>query len=265
MRFVVLGTGLVGSALVEHLAARGPPHVVLDHAALSAGGGLARAATAVLRRGDIVLNAAALTNVDACEDRIDEAMEVNGREPGRLAAACVERGATLVHVSTDSVLDVTNVYAKSKALGESLVEKAAGDAALIVRISTVFAPHPRRRDFVRFVVETLREKREVAAVTDMVGSPTYAHDAARALVAAAEGGARGTHAFVNEPSLSRYEFALRIQEVWGAPGVVKPVQMDEMKFKAPRPRDTSMRSTLDAYAKPMTLGACLADYRARWS
>lgn len=264
-RVVVLGTGLLGSALVEHLAARGTPHVALDHAALDAGGGIARAAASVMREGDLVVNAAAMTGVDACEDRRDEAMRVNGTEPGALAAACVERGAQLVHVSTDSVLDVTNVYAESKALGERLVREAAGDAALIVRVSTVFAPHPRRSDFVRFVVETLRAKGEVSAATDMVSSPTYAIDAARAILAAADGGARGTHAFVNEPSIARDAYARRIQATWGAPGVVRGVPMDSFKFKARRPRDTSMRSTLDAWHEPMTLQQCLDDYRARWS
>lgn len=286
MRYLLLGTGLLGSALAGQLATRGTPFVALDHAAIDAGGGIAKAASAHVRRGDVVVNAAALTAVDACEDREAEAMEVNGEEPGRLARACLDRGALLVHISTDTVLDVTNVYAKSKALGEQRVREVAGDAALVVRVSTVFGPHSKKVDFVRFVLNTLRKGEEVKAVTDMICSPTYTHDAARAIVAAAEGGAaatagsddldapdapagasraRGVHAFVNEPSMSRYAFALAIQQTWAQPGVVRGVPMSEIPFKAKRPKDTTMRSTLDRWHRPMPLADCLRDYRALWS
>lgn len=264
MRYVILGTGLLGSALAGHLTARGTPFVALDHAAIDAGGGIAKAASAHVARGDVVVNAAALTAVDACEEREAEAMEVNGEEPGRLARACLDRGALLVHVSTDTVLDVTNVYAKSKALGEQRVREAAGGEALVVRVSTVFGPHAKKVDFVRFVLNTLRKGEEVKAVTDMICSPTYTLDAAPALVAAAEGGARGVHAFVNEPSMSRHAFALAIQRAWNEPGLVRGVPMSEIPFKAKRPKDTTMHATLDRWHKPMALDACLADYRARW-
>lgn len=262
-RFVILGDGLLGAAVAEHLARRGTPHVVLDHAAVDAAGSITQAAAPHTAAGDVVVNAAAMTNLDECEVRASEAMEVNGHEPGRLAALCVRRGATLVHVSTDTVLDVTNVYAKSKALAERVVTEAAGDRALIVRVSTLFAPHPRRTDFVRFVLKSLHEKGEVKAAVDMICSPTYAVDAARAMVAAVHGGARGTHQFVNEPRISRFDFALWIQRSWGAPGVVHRVRLDDLPLKAPRARDTSMRSTLDAWHAPLGLDACFHDYRAR--
>lgn len=261
MRLVVLGTGLLGSALLRER----PDARVLDHAAFDAAGGISRAAANVVRRDDLVVNAAAMTNLDRCEARPEEANEVNGEEPGRLARLCHERGALLAHVSTDGVLDPVNVYSRSKVLGEKRVlDEASGDA-LIVRISTVFGPHEKRDDFVRFVVRTLREGKEVRAISDMICSPTYTLDAARAILSAAEGGARGVHAFVNEPSISRYDFARAIAQAWGVEGAIRPVRMDEFTgFKAPRPRDTSMQATLDRWHKPMRLGACLADYRARW-
>lgn len=261
MRCVVLGSGLLGSALrVERPDAR-----VLDHAAFDAAGGIARAADRLVERGDLVVNAAAMTNLDRCEERPAEAMEVNGEEPGRLARLCKERGAVLVQVSTDGVLDPVNVYSQSKVLGEARTLQEGGDDALIVRISTVFGPHEKRDDFVRFVVRTLREGKEVRAIPDMICSPTYTRDAARAILAAAEGGARGVHAFVNEPRMSRYDFARAIAAAWGVAGTIRPVRMDEFTgFKAKRPRDTSMHATLDRWHKPMPLSDCLRDYRALW-
>lgn len=265
VRYIILGTGLVGHALEALIAQRGVPMKSFAHREFDEGGGISKTVMPHIAPGDIVVNAAALTAVDACEDRVEEAMEVNGEEPGRLAHLCLERGARLVHISTDTVLDITNVYAKSKALGEQRVREAAGDDALILRISTVFGPHPRKVDFVRFVIGTLRKGEDVRAITDMICSPTYTLDAARAIVAAAEGGARGTHAFVNEPSISRHEFALRIQSKWGAPGTVRGVPMSDFTFKARRPKDTTMHATVGAWHEPMSLEACLADYRTRWA
>jgi dTDP-4-dehydrorhamnose reductase len=260
MRYVILGTGLLGWNLARHLDERGIPHVALDHRAIDAAGGLAPAARASLRPGDVLVNAAALTTVDACEDREEEAMRVNGEAPGELA----ELGARFVHVSTDAVLDVTNVYAKSKALGEARVREAAGDDALIVRVSTSFGPHPTRADFAQWLARTLREKGRADVLVDMISSPTYTPDAARAIVAAVAGGARGTHQLVNHPGLSRCDFARLVQKEWGLPGEIRAVRMDEFRgFRARRPRDTSMRSTMDAWHAPMPLDACLRDYRER--
>lgn len=260
-RLVLLGTGLFGSALLRER----PDARVLDHAAFDAAGGISRAAAAIVQRNDLVVNAAAMTNLDRCEEREAEAMEVNGEEPGRLARLCRERGALLAHVSTDGVLDPVNVYSRSKVLGEERVVQEGRGEALVVRISTVFGPHEKRDDFVRFVVRTLREGKDVRAISDMICSPTYTLDAARAILAAAEGGARGVHAFVNEPSMSRYDFARAIADAWGVDGTIHPVRMDDFAgFKAKRPRDTTMHATLDRWHKPMPLAACLADYRAIW-
>jgi len=265
VRVVVLGTGLLGDALLKELAHRGHPHASLDHAAFDATGSISKAAARLVQRGDLVINAAAMTNLDACEERRAEAMEVNGEEPGRLATLARERGAKLLHVSTDNVLDVVNVYAEAKALGEKRVREALGDEALIVRVSTVFGPHPRRVDFVRFVVSALREKGEVTAITDMLSSPTYTPDAARALLAAGLGGAKGTHAFVNEPCISRYDWALDIQRAWGAPGVVKGAKMDDFKgWKARRPKGAILHPTLGAWHEPMPLAECMREYKALW-
>lgn len=263
-RFVILGTGLLGWSLARRLSEAATPHLALGHEEIDAAGGLAQAARRNLREGDVLVNAAALTNVDACEDREEEAMRVNGEAPGELARVCRAAGARLVHASTDAVLDVTNVYARSKALGEARVREAAGDDALIVRVSTTFAPHPARADFVRWLLRTLREKGRADVLVDMVSSPTYGPDAAQAIVAAAQKGAGGTHQFTNHPGLSRYEFARMIQAEWGVPGEIRPARMDEFKgFRARRPRDTSMRSTMDRYHKSMPLDACLRDDHMR--
>lgn len=263
MRFVVLGNGLLGWNLARVLEERRHPSVVLTRAEVDLVGNFAAPLRVALSPGDVLVNAAGLTNVDACEDRVEEAMRVNGEAPGIMARTAVERGARFVHVSSDAVLDVTNAYAESKVRGEAAVRGALGSDALIFRISTTFGPHPTRRDFVQWVLGMLGKGEPFTVLSDFVSSPGYAPDAARAIVALVAAGATGVQQFANHPGLSRYDLALAVQRAWGLPGTIRPGKMDEFKgFRARRPKEVRMASTVGPYYTPMELGACLADYRS---
>ncbi|HII79588.1 MAG TPA: NAD(P)-dependent oxidoreductase, partial [Methanosarcina sp.] len=102
---------------------------------------------------DVVINAAAYTNVDGCEDNKELAFQVNGYGPGYIAEACARAGAKLVHFSTDYVFDGSkkeyvesdipdpiNVYGDSKLLGEKKIIENMDDYR-IVRISWLFGIH----------------------------------------------------------------------------------------------------------------------------
>src|SRR4029077_6248609 len=100
---------------------------------------------------DVLINAAAFTNVDLCETERDRAFTINGEAPGIVAEICRERGAKLIHFSTDYVFDgekrapyteedeakPINVYGESKLAGEKNVLAADG-GHLVVRVSWVF-------------------------------------------------------------------------------------------------------------------------------
>lgn len=159
-------------------------------------GDLSRPASAadIVRRGKpaVVINCAAMTNVDACETDREPARIVNAEAPGALAAACNESGARLVHISTDYVFsgranlpyaedaepDPVSWYGKTKRMGEEAV-LGAGDRHAVVRVSWVFGPD--RDSFVDKALQTALRGDPVKAVADKWSSPTYTLDVAGAL------------------------------------------------------------------------------------
>lgn len=138
---------------------------------------------------DLLINCAAQTNVDRCEVETAEAFAINAEAPRVLAKVCVEKGARLLHISTDYVFDGAqstpyteedaaepiSVYGQSKREGEKLV-LAVDPGNLVVRVSWVFGPD--RPSFIDWVIQQAREKDTVAAVADKFSTPTYTCDLA---------------------------------------------------------------------------------------
>jgi dTDP-4-dehydrorhamnose reductase len=148
---------------------------------------------AVLSPGDVVLNCAAYTAVDAAESDPAGAFARNETGPAVLAAGCATVGATLIHLSTDYVFDgtgarpyepddptgPTTVYGRSKLAGEHAVLRVA-PGAHIVRTAWVYTGD--RRDFVATMRRLERERDTVSVVDDQIGSPTFAPDLAAGLL-----------------------------------------------------------------------------------
>jgi len=165
---------------------------------------------------NIIINTAAYTDVDGCEDNRDLAFAVNGEGPGYIATACSEAGAILVHYSTDYIFDGTkpeyreddspnpiNVYGESKLLGEISIRKNMEDYR-IIRTSWLFGSHGK--NFVDTILSLSRQIPEVRVVNDQVGKPTYTIDLARTtpdIISRAP----GVYHITNDGTCSWYEFA----------------------------------------------------------
>ncbi len=192
LKVVVIGAGgRLGAALVREYAAicevAGYNHAQLDLGNLD----LLRE-TISREHFDVLINAAALTNVDYCEDRREEAMRLNAEAPRLLAEICRAKDARFIHVSTDYVFDgekrspyteddsatAISVYGESKRVGELQVLEM-NDRALVVRVSWVFGPD--RPSFVDAILKRARTEEKVAAVADKFSTPTYTHDIAELL------------------------------------------------------------------------------------
>jgi len=144
------------------------------------------------RKFDVLINAAALTNVDYCENHRDEALHLNAEAPRVLAEICRKQNARFIHISTDYVFDgekrapyleedpaePISVYGESKREGERRVAEA-NERALIVRVSWVFGPD--RPSFIDAILKKAREEETVVAVADKLSTPTYTHDIASLL------------------------------------------------------------------------------------
>jgi len=200
---------------------------------------------------DAIVNCAAYTAVDRAEDEPDAAYRVNRDGPEVLAEAAKERGALLVHVSTDYVFDGTSctpyreddpaspigVYGISKWEGEESIRRVA-PSYMIVRTSWLYSSFGN--NFVKTMLRLGSEKEELKVVFDQIGTPTNAADFAAALISILERHDSGriyagTYHYSNEGVCSWYDFAIAVMRARRLPCRVLPVGSEEYPTKAKRP------------------------------
>jgi dTDP-4-dehydrorhamnose reductase len=269
------GSGQVGWRLAQTLPAIGET-IVMRRETLD----LAQpdAIRAVIRsvHPDVIVNAAAYTDVDRAESEPQLAHAVNAQAPGVIAEEARRIGALLVHYSTDYVFDGaktgayaetdrTNplgVYGASKLRGEQAIE-AAGGAHVILRLSWVY--DSRGRNFVRAILKRADERGELRVVDDQIGSPTWAlaiADATCALLAHSERAraAPGVYHFTAAGSVSRYDLAARILEKRGGPAVaLHRVRTADLPAAAKRP----LNCVLDVSKLAATFGIALPSWKSQ--
>jgi dTDP-4-dehydrorhamnose reductase len=258
MRVAVIGSqGQLGSDLVQVLAEAGryeitqPAHADLDITQRSA-------VMEVIGRGcfDVVVNGAAFTPVDDCEDLPGEALRVNAQGAFEVARACAAANALCVYVSTDYVFsgdkgssygeeDVPgpiNVYGASKLAGEFLVRQAAAKW-LILRISSVFGKNGSRGkggNFVETILAKARSGASLQVVNDIWMSPTYTMDAARMIEELIRRGAAGLFHASNTGRCTWFELASEAIRRIGLSVRLDPVSAAGYPRQARRPKDSSL-------------------------
>jgi dTDP-4-dehydrorhamnose reductase len=196
---------------------------------------------------DVVINAAAYTNVDAAESDETAAFGVNATGAGLLADAAAAAGARFVHVSTDYVFagDATAPYAedapraplgaygRTKAAGEQLVLRHP--TSTVVRAAWVYGEHGG--NFARTMLRLAAERDTVSVVTDQVGQPTWSRDLAEAIVRLVDAEApAGIYHGTNAGQASWFDFARAIFAEAGLdPDRVRPTDSAAFVRPAPRP------------------------------
>jgi dTDP-4-dehydrorhamnose reductase len=200
---------------------------------------------------DVVVNAAAMTQVDRCEAEPETARRTNALAPEWLAEAAREARTVFVQISTDYVFDGTarrpyreedptrprSVYGRTKLEGEQRV-LAACPEALVVRTAWLFGPGD---NFVRRILEAAQRALlgigpPLRVVGDRRGSPTWAGHLADGLLVLVEGAARGVYHLAGSGSASWWELARAAVDVWGHPELpIEKVATAEFPRPAPRP------------------------------
>ncbi len=200
----------------------------------------------LLERPDIVINCAAHTAVDKCEEDIENAYKINAIGPKHLAIGCDEIGAKLVQVSTDYVFsgdipgarredDVTgpqSIYGTSKLLGEEYV-KTFCKKHFIVRTAWLYG---EGNNFVRTMLKLAETHKELNVVGDQFGSPTSTKDLAKAIIELMDTEYYGTFHGTCEGECSWYDFACKIFELKGVDVKVNKVTSEEFIRPAKRPK-----------------------------
>ena len=197
---------------------------------------------------DLLINAAAYTDVDGCESNSDLAFSVNAMGPHNLALVCKELDIPLVHISTDYIFDgkspvpykesdkpnPQSIYGESKLQGEQYVRELT-DKHCIIRTSWLYGEHGK--NFVATMLRLAAERDEFGVVNDQVGSPTYTVDLAKAISELITETAYGAYHITNSGSCTWYEFTREIFRQAGIEGVkVKPITTEVLKRPAPRPK-----------------------------
>ncbi len=212
-------------------------------------------------RPDVIVNCAALTDVDGCEGREDEAFRVNAEAVDHLARAADETGGLLVQISTDFVFsgdaerpyredDPTgplSVYGRSKLAGEEMARRA--DRHLLVRTSWLYGPNGK--NFVASICRRADAGESLRVVSDQTGCPTYTEDVAETLWQLLRRGATGTFHACGAEATTWFEFARAIVARWRPGALVKPIRSSDVKRSAPRPA----MSVLDCSRLERTIGS----------
>ena len=201
---------------------------------------------------DLVIHPAALTNVDYCEDHQKEADQINAQGTLNMVKACEKVDAKLIYVSTDFVFDgekgkyqendKTNpisYYGLSKLKGEEFVINSNINYA-IARVSVLYGWH-KNFNYVTWVINELNESNQINIVTDEFNSPTYAENAAEAILNIYSKDKEGIYHIAGDERINRFEFAKNIAQVFELDeSLINPIKSSDLIRKAKRPMDSSL-------------------------
>jgi len=196
---------------------------------------------------DVVINAAAWTNVDGAEANPAAAYAANTLGPQYLAEGCRRCGAQLVQISTNEVFAgeagrvyreydqpaPNTVYARSKFAGEFAARQVL-DRVYIIRVAWLFGPGGA--NFPSKITAAADKMGALRIVADEWGNPTYAPDVAAALLQLVETGRYGIYHLVNDGQASRFEFAQAVLQMNGRGHIpLTPIAHTEWPRPAPPP------------------------------
>lgn len=245
MKVLVTGAGgQLGRALGPALA--GHDVVALEHAALDVADLAAVRAAVAAHRPAAIVNAAAYNLVDQAESEPLAAHRANAEGPRNLAVAAAERGAAILHVSTDYVFDgeagraydegdapnPLSAYGRSKLAGEVAVRES-NPRHFVVRTAWVYAPEGR--NFPN-TIRRLAEKGPVHVVEDQTGSPTYAPHLALGLARLLASGGFGTYHMAGSGAATWYALTVALFAALHLDCEVRPATTEEFPRPARRPR-----------------------------
>lgn len=222
---------------------------------------------------DLVINAAAQTNVDGCEKAEAQAYRVNAHGPENLALAVNRTGGKFIHVSTDYVFAGTeatprtendpvcpvSAYGRTKLAGEKLALDACR-RTFVVRTAWLYGAEGK--NFVKTMLRLARQNGVIKVVNDQWGSPTNAADLADAVLRLAVTDQYGIYHAVNAGVCSWYDLACRIVDLKGIPCKKVPLTSSEYKAMFPASADRPAYSVLSTQKLEAVTGHPMRTWQA---
>ncbi|BDQ32920.1 dTDP-4-dehydrorhamnose reductase [Pseudodesulfovibrio portus] len=240
-------TGLLGQSLTKAFEKAGARPVPLSSADCDILDPMEVEELLEREKPDLVVNAAAYTQVDLAEDEQDKAFALNATAPPLLAALAARHSATFVHYSTDFVfkgnkrtpyteedsVSPFSTYGISKSDGERGLLKLGYAKTLIIRTSWLFGPG--RTNFVRKMLDLADCRDTLTVVDDQIGSPSYAPDIATHTLQLLEKDATGIFHLANSGETSWHGLASMAVKLAGKECAVTPIPTSDYPTKAERP------------------------------
>lgn len=273
-KILVIGShGLLGSALVKLLISKGS-EVVTSDIGENNGIDITQKDSISTKfktiRPNFVVNCAAYTNVEACEDPVNYkiAKKVNADGPRNLTKICIKQNINLIHISTDYVFGKNvingyyedyspysplNKYGETKAKGEEYITELMGGLiksdfvrqspnVYIIRTSALFGEGAK--NFIAKILQFAKEKEFLEVVTDEIVSPTYVKDLSEGISYLIEKQPKGgIYHYSGEGSCSRNEFAKEILKLSSINTQIKPTTLNKFNRKAKIPNISILRNT----------------------
>ena len=202
---------------------------------------------------DIVVNSAALTNIEFCEKNPSKAYDSNVHFASNIAIACDHLKIPLVHISTDHLFDGSlanvdeeevpnplNVYAKTKAKAEAEVAKFCKNS-IIVRTNFFGWGTFYRQSFTDHIINELSNDRVFYGFDDVYFTPILASDLAACIFELIEDSFSGIVNISSDERISKYQFAIMVAKIFNLPqSLVHPVSINEKIHLVIRPTDMSL-------------------------
>lgn len=254
MRILLTGAdGQLGRELQKQLA--GTPFLATSRQDLDITDREMVSKVVIAYRPDCIIHSAAWSRVDEAEAHPDLAWRVNAVGTQNIALACRQVGACLAYISTDYVFDgkkgspytevdqpnPQSVYGKSKYAGETLARQLH-HSLYVFRTAWLYGDGA---NFVRTILNLVKEKKELQVVADQIGCPTHTADLAQAILRMIKTGCFGTYHAVNQGNTSWYEFARKIVSLAGHRNVqIRPILSSQLMRPAPRPGYSALDTSL---------------------
>lgn len=267
------GRGMLARAIADALNGRGHHFAALD-----------RTSTDITLEPDVrrlfdkyrptlLINCAAHTKVDLCEDEADKADAINGHAVGLVADAARQHGTVLVHYSTDFVFDGSgtrpyrpedpvrplSAYGRSKLLGEQKLQAIGPKRWLILRTSWLYGRGGA--SFPKTIVERGRQGAPLKVVDDQIGSPTYTPDLAEATFDLLDRGMQGIWHICNSGSTSWFDFARAALGEFNVPANVTPICTADWVALRPKQAHRPAYSVLDIEPFAKAVGRPMRPWR----
>ena len=198
---------------------------------------------------DLVIHCGAISSPDACENNMENAWKTNVIGTKNIVDACSKFGSKLIFISTNYIFDgkkgyykeydlanPINFYGKTKLIGEWLTKTLK--ESTIIRTSSLLSNKPR--SLFDWVVNSLA-KGEITAAVDLIESPTLVSELTEAINETIKKNLTGVYHMAGDERISRYDFMKKIAASSNYnENLVKPINSEELKFKSPRPKETSL-------------------------